>query len=163
MSMCKESRAWIATGLLAVVLTAAITAPAMAREVRSQDLMTFQERYEFWSKMRDAKMPQERQLLWQRKHAELQMRAAERGVTIRNPGPGFGTPYGAAMAPNVAEAAPAWRPPAPETRPWSPAAVAPTQPSSPRVMTWYAAPYSGGVAGGTHPASPHPVSPMHAR
>lgn len=60
---------------------------APLREVSPRDLMTFTERFEMWRKMRAARTPEERSGLWAQKYAELQKRAAAKGLVLREPGP----------------------------------------------------------------------------
>ncbi len=67
------------------VVTSAQVAPP--REVSPRDLMTVTERFDMWRKMRAARTPEERVQLWAQKYAELQRRAAARGLVLREPGP----------------------------------------------------------------------------
>ena len=61
--------------------------PAPVRAVYPHELMTFRERFEMWRQMRAAKSPDERFELWAAKHAELEKRATEQGVVLRDRGP----------------------------------------------------------------------------
>ncbi len=71
---------------------AAVAQPATAkaepvREVYPRDLMTFRERFDMWRAMRAAKTPEEKFELWAAKYAELEKRAADRGVKLVEMGP----------------------------------------------------------------------------
>ena len=61
-------------------------APA-PRQVSARELLTPQERSEFRRQIRAA-APEERQRLWAQKRAELEQRAAQRGVVLAAPGAG---------------------------------------------------------------------------
>ncbi len=58
---------------------------ASQRAVTARDLMTPAERASFRTQMQQA-APQDRQALWDQKRTELTQRAAERGMTLREPG-----------------------------------------------------------------------------
>ncbi|MEI8396812.1 MAG: hypothetical protein WCF85_18920 [Rhodospirillaceae bacterium] len=60
-------------------------APAKVQEVSPRDLMTLRERFDMWRQMRAANTPEEKFALWQRKHDELQARAAKQGAVLRDP------------------------------------------------------------------------------
>ena len=62
-------------------------AAAPQREVYPRDLMTVNERFEMWRQMRAAKTSDEKIELWAAKRAELEKRAAERGVKLVEMGP----------------------------------------------------------------------------
>ena len=49
--------------------------------------MTYEERYDTWLKMREAMSPGERYAIWAKKRAELESRAAEHGMVLRDQGP----------------------------------------------------------------------------
>ncbi|CAK0761673.1 putative Signal peptide protein [uncultured Gammaproteobacteria bacterium] len=68
---------------------AAVATPADAREVWPGELMTFQERFAMMTKMREARTPEERMRLWVSKRAELQKRADERGLILKDAGSGM--------------------------------------------------------------------------
>ena len=72
------------------VQSAPISAPV--REVSMRDLMTLTERFEMWRKMRTTRTQEERSQLWAQKYAELQKRAAARGLVLREFGPPRGVP-----------------------------------------------------------------------
>jgi hypothetical protein len=55
------------------------------REVSPHELMTMRERFDMWRKMRAARTSDERFELWMQKHAELEKRAAAKGVVLRDP------------------------------------------------------------------------------
>ena len=86
-------------GLAAISVTpgsaqaqAAVTqaAPAKVSEVREvypRDLMTFRERFDMWRAMRNARTMDEKMELWAAKYAELEKRAAEKGVRLKEMGP----------------------------------------------------------------------------
>ena len=63
------------------------SASAPAREVSPRDLMTWRERFDMWRQMRAAKTQEEKMELWAQKRAELEQRAVEHGVVLREPGP----------------------------------------------------------------------------
>lgn len=79
--------------------------PCCAGEtVYGSQLMTSQERSEYWNKMRAARTPEERERLRAEHHKEMAARAKERGVTLpdeppsRGPrGPGMGQGMGPGM------------------------------------------------------------------
>lgn len=76
----------------ALAQQAAAAQPAAARaaevrEVYPRDLMTFRERFDMWRAMRAAKTPEEKMDLWAAKYAELEKRAAEKGVRLKEMGP----------------------------------------------------------------------------
>ena len=62
------------------------SASAPVREVSPRDLMTWRERFDMWRQMRAAGTQDEKMELWARKHAELEKRAVEQGVVLREPG-----------------------------------------------------------------------------
>lgn len=66
-----------------------------------QQLMTPEERTAMQDKMRNAKSPEERQQLATANHAEMQKRAAEKGITL----PEQRGPYGRGAAPATTEQA----------------------------------------------------------
>jgi hypothetical protein len=70
-----------------MVRQAVVASPTPVRVVYPHELMTFRERFEMWRQMRAAKSPDERFELWAAKHAELEKRAAEQGVVLRDHGP----------------------------------------------------------------------------
>lgn len=57
------------------------------RRVSGRDLLTREERRNFRRQMEDAS-PDEQRVLWERKHAELEQRAAQRGVKLNEPDSG---------------------------------------------------------------------------
>ena len=59
------------------------------RMVSARNLMTPEERLSFRGQMQQA-TPQDRQLLWEQKRAELQERATLRGMAVAEPGPRLG-------------------------------------------------------------------------
>ena len=61
----------------------AATTPAQ-RTIRGRDLMTAEERSGFRRQMQQA-TPEQRQQLWGQKRAELQQRAAQRGLVLAEP------------------------------------------------------------------------------
>ena len=65
---------------------ASVKAPEV-REVYPRDLMTFRERFEMWRAMRAAKTTDEKRELWMSKRVELEKRAAEKGVRLKEMGP----------------------------------------------------------------------------
>jgi len=65
--------------------TQSVSAPV--REVYPRDLMTMRERFDMWRAMRNARTMDEKMELWMAKHAELEKRAAEQGVVLRDHGP----------------------------------------------------------------------------
>ena len=91
----------------ALALALAVATPALAQQgspapgtrpagpaasqgtVTGRSLMTPEERSAFRTQMQQA-TPQDRQALWDQKHTELMQRAAERGVTLREPGARMG-------------------------------------------------------------------------
>jgi hypothetical protein len=62
------------------------SASAPVREVAPRDLMTMRERLDMSRQMRAARTAEEKMALWTQKRAELEKRAAEKGVTLREPG-----------------------------------------------------------------------------
>ncbi|CAK0777183.1 hypothetical protein CCP2SC5_770014 [Azospirillaceae bacterium] len=77
-------------GAIVAVGVLAATGSAWSREVRSREvhpyqLMSFAERHDFWSRVRSARTSEERRRLMEQKYADIQMRAAERGVTLIEP------------------------------------------------------------------------------
>jgi hypothetical protein len=58
--------------------------PLAARAVWAHELMTYEERFDFWQKMREARTPGERLDRWAAKFAELERRAGERGLMLRD-------------------------------------------------------------------------------
>jgi len=71
------------------------------RQGAGQQLMTPEERTAMQDKMRNAKSPEERQQLASANHAEMQKRAAEKGITL----PEQRGPYGRGAAPATTEQA----------------------------------------------------------
>ena len=75
---------------IAVAQTAVSQPPqsvsAPIREVNPRDLMTVRERFDMWRQMRAARTPEEKMELWAQKRAELEKRAVEKGVVLREPG-----------------------------------------------------------------------------
>ncbi|MEI8396034.1 MAG: hypothetical protein WCF85_14950 [Rhodospirillaceae bacterium] len=75
---------------IAVAQTAVSQPPqsvsAPTREVNPRDLMTVRERFDMWRQMRAARTPEEKMELWAQKRAELEKRAVEKGVILREPG-----------------------------------------------------------------------------
>lgn len=57
------------------------------QEVYPRDLMSFSERFEMWRRMRAARTQEERFDLWEQKRIELEQRATEKGVRLREMGP----------------------------------------------------------------------------
>ena len=73
---------------IAVAQTAVSQSPQSAtKEVSPRDLMTWRERFDMWRQMRAASTQEEKMELWARKRAELEKRAVEQGVVLREPGP----------------------------------------------------------------------------
>ena len=60
---------------------------APAKEVYARDLMTFRERFDMWRAMRNARTMDEKMELWANKRVELEKRAAEKGVVLKDHGP----------------------------------------------------------------------------
>lgn len=56
------------------------------RTISGRELMTREERRSFRRQMREA-TPEQRQVLWAQKHAELTQRAAQRGLVLAEAGP----------------------------------------------------------------------------
>ncbi len=71
----------------AAVAQPAPTKVSEVREVYPRDLMTFRERFDMWRAMRAAKTTDEKMELWMSKRAELEKRAAEKGVRLKEMGP----------------------------------------------------------------------------
>ena len=75
---------------IAAAQTAVSQAPqsvsAPTREVNPRDLMTVRERFDMWRQLRAARTPEEKMELWAQKRAELEKRAVEKGVVLREPG-----------------------------------------------------------------------------
>jgi hypothetical protein len=68
---------------------------APSRVVMPHELMSFPERYELWAKMREVRSPAERHELLAKKYAELEKRAGEHGLVLRDPAaPMMGAPAG---------------------------------------------------------------------
>ena len=61
--------------------------PFPTRAVWPHEVMTYEERYDTWLKMRDAMTPAERYAIWAKKRAELESRAAEHGMVLRDQPP----------------------------------------------------------------------------
>ena len=81
--------------------------PFPTRAILPHEIMTYEERYDTWLKMREAVTPGERYAIWAKKRAELERRAAEHGMVLRDTMPmmvsreeGYGgyTPYAAPHA-----------------------------------------------------------------
>ena len=85
-SMVSPLSATIAVAQTAVSQSAQ-SASAPVREVSPRDLMTWRERFDMWRQMRAAGTQDEKMELWARKRAELEKRALEQGVVLREPGP----------------------------------------------------------------------------
>ena len=60
---------------------------APVKEVYARDLMTFRERFDMWRAMRNARTMDEKMELWANKRVELEKRAAEKGVVLKDHGP----------------------------------------------------------------------------
>ncbi len=114
--------------------------PFPTRAVWPHEVMTYEERYDTWLKMREAQTPGERYAVWAKKRAELENRAAEHGMILRDQSPlpmamareDRYAPYGAhaplaAAAPYGQPYAPAYqqRPMAPERPAQAPGWVGP--------------------------------------
>ncbi len=69
----------------AVQASQAVQAPV--REVHPHELMTFRERFDMWRAMRNARTMDEKMELWMQKRVELEKRAADQGVKLREMGP----------------------------------------------------------------------------
>lgn len=78
--------------------------PFPTRAVWPHEMMTFQERHDTWLKMREARSSAERYDIWAKKIAELEKRAGEHGLALRDHGPMM-------MAQDEQQAG--WRDPAP--------------------------------------------------
>ncbi|MEI6559169.1 MAG: hypothetical protein WCO00_12260 [Rhodospirillaceae bacterium] len=61
--------------------------PFPTRAVWPHEVMTYEERYDTWQKMRDAATPAERYAIWAKKRADLESRAAEHGMILRDHAP----------------------------------------------------------------------------
>jgi len=61
--------------------------PFPTRAVWPHEIMTYEERYDTWLKMREAVTPAERYAVWAKKRAELESRAAEHGMVLRDQPP----------------------------------------------------------------------------
>ena len=61
--------------------------PFPTRAVWPHEIMTYEERYDTWLKMREAVTPAERYAVWAKKRAELESRAAEHGMVLRDQHP----------------------------------------------------------------------------
>ena len=61
--------------------------PFPTRAVWPHEVMTYEERYDTWLKMREASTPAERYAVWAKKRAELESRAAEHGMILRDQSP----------------------------------------------------------------------------
>ncbi len=70
---------------------AAVAPPVTPRYAYPHELMTYRERFDMWRRMRAAQSPDERFELWASQHAELEKRAAEQGVILRDHGPMMGS------------------------------------------------------------------------
>lgn len=62
---------------------------APRRAVWPNELMSYSERFEFHAKLREARSPAERYELKAKKYAELEKRAVEHGLVLRDSGPGM--------------------------------------------------------------------------
>ena len=71
----------------APTVATAAAKPAEMREVYPRDLMTIRERFDMWRAMRAAKTYEEKMDLWAAKYAELEKRAADKGVRLVEMGP----------------------------------------------------------------------------
>ena len=58
--------------------------PFPTRAIWAHEIMTYEERYDTWLKMREAVTPAERYSIWAKKRAELERRAAEHGMVLRD-------------------------------------------------------------------------------
>ena len=58
--------------------------PFPTRAVWPHEIMTYEERYDTWLKMREAMTPAERYAVWAKKRADLENRAAEHGMVLRD-------------------------------------------------------------------------------
>ncbi|MEI8395010.1 MAG: hypothetical protein WCF85_09765 [Rhodospirillaceae bacterium] len=61
--------------------------PFPTRAVWPHEMMTYSERYDIWLKMREASSPAERYAIWNKKFAELDKRASDHGLILRNNAP----------------------------------------------------------------------------
>ena len=129
--------------------------PFPTRAVWPHEIMTYEERYDTWLKMREAVTPAERYAVWTKKRAELESRAAEHGMVLRDQPPmmisreeryGSYAPYGG-QAP-LASAAPYGQ--APYAAPYQQRPVAPERPAP--AQGWVGPHYFGVV--------PHMMPPI---
>jgi len=143
------------------LLRPATVHPFPTRAVWPYELMSFQERYDFWLKMREARSSGDRYDVWSGKFRELEKRAAEHGVVLRDQGPiGLhedhryaayqdGQRWGAGFAPEQRPMGPGnWYAPPPANGFVPERAMAPAAPAAPG--NWYG-PHFGPM--------PHPMPP----
>jgi len=131
--------AWAQAGVSQpTLLRPATSHPFPTRAVWPHELMTYQERYDTWRKMREARSSAERYDIWAKKISELESRAAEHGLALRDHGP--------MMMAQEDHAAPRWN-----------GAFAPEQPAAP-----YGPGYGFGPGYGPGPGYGHGPGPGFA-